>query len=65
MERRRNAGQRRLSREYESNRLEEQVWAAAYELLWPLLRRALRGHETSANALDRAKGRAVATARRA
>jgi hypothetical protein len=65
MERRRNACQRRLSREYESNRLEEQVWAMAYELLWPLLRRALSGRGTSANALDRPKGQAVATVRRA
>lgn len=29
-----------LKRCYEGNRLEEEVWASAYEQVWPLIRRS-------------------------
>jgi hypothetical protein len=31
---------RRLKRCYQCNRLEDQLWATAYEHVWPLVRRA-------------------------
>lgn len=65
MEGRRNACERTLSRGYESNRLEEDVWAMVYEQLWPLLRRSLNGRRPAANALERSKAQPVAAARRA
>jgi hypothetical protein len=41
MEGRRDLSLRRLSHRYEPHRLEEQVWALAYEQIWPSLRRAV------------------------
>ena len=35
-------GERRVLREFEVNRLEEEVWALAYEEIWPVARRALK-----------------------
>lgn len=37
---------RRIIRRCERHRLEEEVWALAYEQVWPLLRRALNRSET-------------------
>jgi hypothetical protein len=34
---------RKLQRAFECNRLEERLWAAAYEQIWPLIRRSLKG----------------------
>jgi hypothetical protein len=31
-----------LKRGYEGNRLEEEIWALAYEQVWPLIRRERR-----------------------
>jgi hypothetical protein len=31
---------RNLKRFYEGNRLEEEIWALAYERVWPLIRRS-------------------------
>lgn len=41
---------RRISRRCERHRLEEEVWALAYEQVWPLLRRALNRNETEPKA---------------
>ena len=43
---------RRLSRRCERSRLEEEVWALAYQQVWPLLRRGLNAseHQRSADA---------------
>lgn len=41
MEGKRNSEGRRISRCHEANRLEEQLWALAYEQVWPLIRRAV------------------------
>jgi hypothetical protein len=30
-----------VSRRYESNRMEDEVWAIAYEQVWPILRKRL------------------------
>lgn len=35
------AGERRVLREFEVTRLEEEVWALAYEEIWPVARRVL------------------------
>lgn len=42
MEGRRNSGLRTVTRRYEPHRLEEQVWAMAYEHIWPVFRRVLK-----------------------
>jgi hypothetical protein len=41
---------RRISRSCEKSRLEEEVWALAYEQVWPLLRRALKQSEAEPKA---------------
>ena len=41
MEDKRNCKGRQISRRYEPNRVEEEVWALAYEQVWPLVRRVL------------------------
>lgn len=33
---------RSLRRQFECNRLEEELWAAAFEHVWPLVRRSLK-----------------------
>jgi hypothetical protein len=33
----------RITRRHETNRLEDQVWALAYEQIWPVIRQALNG----------------------
>jgi len=38
MERRRKSRGRMIVRRYEATRLEEEVWALAFEQVWPLLR---------------------------
>jgi hypothetical protein len=49
-------GQRTLQRLFESNRLEEQLWAMAYEELWPVIRRSGKKSNES-----RPRGRAART----
>lgn len=39
MEGKRNLARRKVSRRYEASRLEDQVWALAYEQVWPWLHR--------------------------
>lgn len=41
MEDNRRARECKLTRCYECSRLEDEVWKAAYEQIWPLVRRAL------------------------
>jgi len=41
MEGKRNARMLAVSRRYEPNRLEDAVWAIAYEQVWPILRRRI------------------------
>lgn len=48
MEGKRSGGRRKLRRVSEPNRLEDQVWALAYEQIWPLVRKVLRNHKPAA-----------------
>ena len=41
-----------VRRQFEANRLEELVWAMAYEEVWPIVRRALRDR-TKPSAADK------------
>jgi hypothetical protein len=36
------APERALQRGFECNRLEEQLWATAYEQIWPIIRKSLK-----------------------
>ena len=36
----------RITRGHETNRLEDQVWALAYEQIWPVIRQALNSQRT-------------------
>jgi hypothetical protein len=45
MDGKRGGVRRRLRRASEPNRLEDQVWALAYEQIWPLVRKVLRNHK--------------------
>lgn len=38
---------RRIVRRFEATRLEDSVWALAYEQVWPLLRKVLRASRPS------------------
>ena len=42
MEDKRQDTARRLGRVFETNRLEEQLWARAYEEVWPIIWRSLK-----------------------
>jgi len=42
MEDNRTAPERALQRRFEANRLEDQLWALAYEHVWPQIRRSLQ-----------------------
>jgi hypothetical protein len=42
MEDKGNAPERTLQRGFECSRLEEQLWAMAYEEIWPVIRRSLK-----------------------
>lgn len=64
MEGDRGACSRKLSRCFEPGRLEEERLAAAYELLWPLVRRAVK-HRPAGNETNDRTIELVATARRA
>lgn len=33
---------RRIARRFEQDRLEDQVWALAYELIWPVVRKIVK-----------------------
>jgi hypothetical protein len=56
--------QRRMMRCYECNRLEDEVWALAYEQVWPVVRKSLKdqsqrfvdGAEVSPTRVSIAKG---------
>ena len=39
-------------RKFESNRLEEAVWAMAYEEVWPIVRRAVHSGRTKSSAAE-------------
>jgi hypothetical protein len=41
MEDNRNVPERSLRRRFEAHRLEDQLWALAYEHVWPVIRRSL------------------------
>ncbi len=41
MEGERGTGERKLMQCYQCNRLEDQLWAMAYEQIWPVVRRRL------------------------
>lgn len=51
-----------VRRQFEGNRLEELVWAMAYEEVWPIVRRVLL-HQATRSALE--EERTVQTARSA
>lgn len=57
--------QRRVTRCYQANRIEDQLWALAYEQIWPLLRRRLNPHRAAPTGSDRSVRELVTTARRA
>jgi hypothetical protein len=42
MEDKGKAPERMLQRGFECSRLEEQLWAMAYEQIWPMIRRSLK-----------------------
>ena len=60
MEDNRRARECKLRRCYESSRLEDEVWKAAYEQIWPLVRRALSRRPGAADE-DRPRGRRQTT----
>jgi hypothetical protein len=43
MEENRRTREPTLHRSCERNRLEDQLWTMAYELVWPVIRRSVRG----------------------
>jgi hypothetical protein len=49
MEGKRKTRARRLKRCYQCSRLEDQLWAMAYEQVWPLVRRALTEGQPAEN----------------
>jgi hypothetical protein len=56
----------RITRGHETNRLEDQVWALAYEQIWPVIRQALNSKRPSAEAEpEQAVGESAIAARRA
>jgi hypothetical protein len=42
MEVKRSCKDRAISRSFEPNRMEEELWALAYEQVWPVIRRVVR-----------------------
>lgn len=58
----RNLREMSVRRGFEGNRLEELVWAMAYEEVWPIVRRVLL-HQATRSALE--EERTVQTARSA
>jgi hypothetical protein len=44
--------ERRWQRCYEGNRVEEELWQRAFELIWPLVRRAPQSRESPALRAD-------------
>jgi hypothetical protein len=64
MEGRQRTGERRLKHCYQCNRLEDELWAMAYEQIWPLVRRPLvadrakSGRLAEKNNANRVAGRA-------
>jgi hypothetical protein len=42
MEERGKAPERSLQRQFECSRLEEQLWATAYEQVWPVIRKSIK-----------------------
>ena len=62
----RNSKERSVKRRHETNRLEDQVWALAFEQLWPLFRKVLNENRTAPqNDLQAAPSAAVTVARSA
>jgi hypothetical protein len=65
MDGKRNSSLQSVTRKYEPHRLEEQVWAMAYEQIWPVLRRGLKRSRTAESASEPRSLETFATARRA
>lgn len=65
MEGKRNSSLHNVTRRYEPHRLEEQVWAMAYEQIWPVLRRGLKPSRTAESPLEPRSLETYATVRRA
>lgn len=65
MDGKRNSRLHNVTRRYEPHRLEEQVWAMAYEQVWPVLRRCLKSPRTTESALEPRSLETFDTARRA
>lgn len=65
MDGKRNSSLQSVTRKYEPHRLEEQVWAMAYEQIWPVLRRGLKPSKTAEGASEPRSLETFATARRA
>jgi hypothetical protein len=42
MEEKGKARERRLRREFQRSRVEEQLWATAYEEVWPVIRKSIK-----------------------
>jgi len=53
MEGKAKARDRRLKRCYQCNRLEDQLWAMAYEHVWPVVRRAWAQKQREQNPFGR------------
>ena len=64
MEDSRSDSARGLQRCFECNRLEEQLWGVAYEQIWPVLRRSLKG-SAQTQRMRRVKAKTKTVARRA
>ena len=65
MDGKRNSSLQSVTRRYEPHRLQEQVWALAYEQIWPVLRRSLKSSRTAESAVEPQSCETLATARRA
>ena len=58
MEGNRKSHGRTLQRRYACTRLEEQLWTAAYEQIWPIFRRSLqRATEQAQRGTQRSEGK--------
>lgn len=65
MEGKRYSSERRVTRCYQANRIEDELWAMAYEQIWPLLRRRLNHDRAAPTGSEQSVRELVATVRRA
>jgi hypothetical protein len=56
MEDNRKSPERSVQRSFECTRLEEQLWAMAYEELWPVVQRSLRERRELPRRRERSSG---------